>query len=192
MIIEYLSDFTEIIYKDYRLFRCARYGKVEANKNKDTKIFMSTFKSGIDVDVPVSVAYNQWTQFEDFPHFMNNVESITQMDDDTMLWKAEIAGVDQEWMARITEQIPDQRIAWTNTSGATNAGVVTFHPVDDTKTRVMLQIDYEPEGFIENVGDALGFVERSLRDDLTNFKEFIEQRGVPTGSWRGEIEQESY
>jgi len=153
---------------------------------------MSTFKHGIDVNVPVSIAYNQWTQFEDFPHFMDSVESIRQMNDDTLFWEAEIAGIEQEWTARITEQIPDQRIAWTNTSGATNAGVVTFHPVNDITTRVMLQVDYEPEGFIENVGDALGFVERSLRSDLENFKAFIEKRGVPTGAWRGEIEQESY
>lgn len=151
---------------------------------------MGNFEYAIDVDVPVSVAYNQWTQFEDFPYFMENVESITQMDDDTLLWNAEIAGFEQEWTAEITQQLPDKRIAWTNTSGATNAGVVTFHPISDTKTRVMLQVDYDPEGFIENIGDALGFVERSLMSDLQNFKEFIEGRGVPTGAWRGEIENE--
>ena len=150
---------------------------------------MSNFEHTINVHVPVAVAYNQWTQFETFPHFMNNVESIQQLDDDTLIWKAEIAGVEQEWTARITEQTPDHRIAWTNTSGATNAGVVTFHKIDDTTTRVTLQISYDPEGFIENMGTALGFVEHSMKTDLENFKAFIEERGIPTGAWRGTIEQ---
>lgn len=151
---------------------------------------MNKFKAGIDVNVPVSVAYNQWTQFESFPDFMDSVESITQLDDETLLWKAEIAGIEQEWKARITEQIPDQRIAWANIDGATNAGVVTFHPVSAKTTRVMLQVDYDPEGFIENVGDALGFVERSLESDLENFKLFTEAMGKATGAWRGTIEKD--
>lgn len=151
---------------------------------------MGNFESAIDVNVPVAVAYNQWTQFETFPQFMDNVESIRQLDDDTLVWKAEVAGNDQEWTAEITEQTPDQRIAWTNTNGATNAGVVTFHKIDDNTTRVMLQIEYDPEGFIENVGAALGFVQRGLESDLENFKEFIEERGVATGAWRGTIEQD--
>ncbi len=150
---------------------------------------MNKFKAGIDVNVPISVAYNQWTQFESFPDFMDSVESITQLDDETLLWKAEIAGIEQVWKARITEQIPDQRIAWTNIDGATNAGVVTFHPVSEKTTRVMLQVDYDPEGFIENIGDALGFVERSLESDLENFKLFTEAMGTATGAWRGTIEK---
>lgn len=152
---------------------------------------MSNFEYSIDVNVPVTVAYNQWTQFESFPQFMDHVESVSQLDDDTLMWRAEIAGIEQSWSAKITEQTPDHRIAWTNTSGSTNAGVVTFHKIDDTTTRVTLQMMYDPEGFMENVGDALGFVESSMKQDLENFKTFIEERGVPTGAWRGTIERQA-
>jgi uncharacterized membrane protein len=143
----------------------------------------------IDVNVPVSVAYNQWTQFEDFPHFMDGVTSVKQLDDKRLHWVANIAGKEEEWDAEITEQTPDQRVAWTNTSGARNAGVVTFHTIDDTTSRVMLQLDYEPEGLVENVGDKLGFVGRRVEGDLERFKEFIESRGRETGAWRGEIDR---
>jgi uncharacterized membrane protein len=151
---------------------------------------MSNIERSIDVNVPVRAAYNQWTQFEEFPKFMEGVEEVKQLDDTHMHWRANIAGKEEEWDAVITEQTPDMRIAWTNTTGARNAGVVTFHRLADHKTRVMLQIDYEPQGVIENVGDALGFVERRVKGDLQRFKEFIEARQQETGAWRGEIEQE--
>ncbi|MAU12738.1 MAG: cyclase [Anaerolineaceae bacterium] len=150
---------------------------------------MGTYEYAIDVNVPLNTAYNQWTQFEEFPLFMDGVESVEQIDEETLYWHAEIAGVDQKWRAKITEQTPDQRVAWTSVEGAKNAGVVTFHHIDDDTTRVMLQMDYNPEGFIENVGAALGIVEQRIKGDLERFKTFIEQRGVATGAWRGEIEQ---
>ncbi|RIL01787.1 MAG: cyclase [Proteobacteria bacterium] len=141
----------------------------------------------IDVDVPVTTAYNQWTQFEEFPRFMEGVESVQQMDDRSLHWRAEIAGQELEWDAEITEQIPDERIAWRSRTGAQNAGVVTFHRLSDTSSRVTLQLDYKPEGVLQNVGDLLGFVSRRARGDLERFKEFIESRGVESGAWRGEI-----
>jgi len=146
-------------------------------------------EESIDVNVPVRTAYNQWTQFEEFPRFMEGVKSVRQLDDRTLEWTAEIAGNDETWRAEISEQEPDQRIAWHSTEGARNAGVVTFHRLDDNTTRVMLQLEYEPEGVVENVGDALGVPERRVRGDLERFKEFIESRGTETGAWRGEIEQ---
>jgi uncharacterized membrane protein len=151
---------------------------------------MSQIIEAIDVDVPVRVAYDQWTQFEDFPQFMEAVEKVEQLDDTTLRWTAEIAGVKKAWTAKITEQTPDQRIAWTSVEGATNAGVVTFHRLDDRKTRVTLQLDVEPEGPVESVGDALGFVQRQAKGDLERFKGFVESRGVATGAWRGEVRQD--
>jgi len=151
---------------------------------------MATFEKSIDVDVPVRTAYNQWTQFEEFPQFMEGVESVRQLDDRRLHWRAEIAGKMEEWDATITEQEPDMRVAWTSTSGAKNAGVVTFHRLDDSKTRVMLQVEYTPEGVIETVGDALGFVKRRVEGDLKRFKEFVESKGEETGAWRGRITQD--
>lgn len=151
---------------------------------------MANYEHSIDVNVPVNVAYNQWTQFEEFPHFMEGVEAVSQLDNDTLFWRVEIAGSEQEWRAEITEQTPDHRIAWTSTEGAKNAGVVTFHYIDDNTTRVMLQLDYDPEGFIENVGSALGIVERRVKGDLERFKSFIEEKRKATGGWRGTIEQD--
>ncbi len=150
---------------------------------------MSQILESIDVDVPVRTAYDQWTQFEEFPQFMDGVESVRQLDDTHLEWKASVAGVDKQWQAEITEQTPDQRIAWRATEGAENAGVVTFHRLDDRKARVTLQLDVEPEGAVETVGDALGFVQRSAKRDLERFKAFIEERGSATGAWRGEVEQ---
>lgn len=147
----------------------------------------SKILESVDIDVPVATAYNQWTQFEEFPKFMGGVESVHQIDDGTLRWKAAIGGVTREWTARITEQIPDKRIAWANTDGATNAGVVTFHRLSDSTCRVALQLDYEPEGLIENVGDALGVVSRRAKGDLDRFKEFIEARGHESGAFRGTI-----
>ncbi|MBV9789576.1 MAG: SRPBCC family protein [Chloroflexi bacterium] len=151
---------------------------------------MANIERSIDVNVPVRTAYNQWTQFEEFPKFMEGVQEVKQLDNKNLHWRANIAGKEEEWDAVITEQEPDMRVAWTNTTGAKNAGVVTFHHIDDNTTRVMLQLDYEPEGVIENVGSALGFVERRVKGDLERFKEFIESRGSETGAWRGEVEQE--
>ena len=149
---------------------------------------MASVVESIDVNVPVSTAYNQWTQFEDFPHFMEGVKSVTQTDDTHLRWVAEVAGKEKEWDAEITEQHADERIAWNATSGAENAGVVTFHRVSDTSTRVTLQMDVDPEGMVENVGTALGFLERRVKGDLERFKEFIESRGSETGAWRGDVE----
>ncbi len=152
---------------------------------------MARYEHSIDVNMPVRTVYNQWTQFEEFPQFMQGIEEVRQIDDTNMHWRAEIAGMTQEWDAKITEQTPDQRVAWTSTSGADHAGVVTFHYIEPEVTRVMLQIDYEPEGFIENVGAALGVVKARMAGDLDRFKEFIETRGRETGAWRGEIEQQN-
>lgn len=152
---------------------------------------MANFEHSIDVNVPVRTAYNQWTQFETFPYFMEGVESVEQITDTKLHWRAEIANNEQEWDAEITEQTPDQRIAWKSTTGATNAGVVSFHRIDDNTTRVMLQIEYEPEGFIENIGSVLGIVKSRMAGDLARFKEFIESRGEATGAWRGKVEQTS-
>jgi uncharacterized membrane protein len=148
---------------------------------------MAEFTHSIDVNVPLSTAYNQWTQFEDFPYFMEGVEAVHQLDDRRMHWKAEIGGVDKEWDAEIVEQIPDQRVAWTSTTGARNAGAVDFHYIDPNKTRVTLTMDYEPEGVVENIGSALGLVESRMAKDLERFKQFIESRGVETGAWRGNV-----
>ena len=151
---------------------------------------MASVEKSIDVHVPVRTAYNQWTQFEEFPQFMQGVEEVRQLDDKRLHWRASIGGKTEEWDAEITEQVPDMRVAWTNTTGARNAGVVTFHRLDDNTTRVMLQLDYDPEGVVENVGDALGFVSRRVEGDLERFKEFVEARGQETGAWRGTTQQD--
>ena len=150
---------------------------------------MATIESSIDVDVPVRVAYNQWTQFEEFPRFMDAVESVKQIDDTHLHWVAKIAGVRKEWDAKITQQEPDQRVAWTSTNGAENAGAVDFHRLDDRRTRVTLTMDVDPDGMIETVGSAIGVPERQVEGDLKRFKEFIEQRAVASGAWRGTVEQ---
>ncbi|HET7472088.1 MAG TPA: SRPBCC family protein [Candidatus Limnocylindrales bacterium] len=152
---------------------------------------MSEIIETIDVDVPVRTAYNQWTQFESFPEFMEGVKSVRQLDDTTVHWVADIAGKTKEWDAKITEQTPDQRIAWTAVDGAHNAGVVTFHRIDDGQTRVTLQLDVDPEGPVENIGDALGVVHRRVKGDLERFEQFIESRGSETGAWRGTVDQQS-
>lgn len=148
---------------------------------------MPTVEKSITVHVPVRTAYNQWTQFEEFPRFMEGVKQIRQLDDTHLHWHARIAGNDEEWDAEVTEQIPDQRIAWRSTSGKPNAGVVMFQPISDTDTQVSVQMTYEPQGAVENVGDMLGFVERQVANDLERFKAFIEERGTETGAWRGEV-----
>jgi len=148
---------------------------------------MSRVEHSVDVDVPVRIAYNQWTQFESFPEFMEGVESVVQKDDTTLEWHAEIGGQDKQWTAEIVEQTPDQRIAWRSTSGATNAGIVTFVPSGMDASRVTLQLEADPEGPLETVGDALGVLDRRVKGDLERFKEFVESRGAATGAWRGEI-----
>ena len=149
---------------------------------------MTRVVQSVDVKVPVTSVYNQWTQFEDFPRFMEGVKSVEQIDDTHLRWVAEVAGKDETWNAEITEQHPDARIAWNATSGAENAGVVTFHRIDDDTTRVTLQLDADPEGVVENVGTALGFLDRRVKGDLDRFKEFIEARGAESGAWRGEVD----
>ena len=150
---------------------------------------MGKVEQSIEVNVPVTTAYNQWTQFEEFPEFMEGVESVRQLDDKTLEWHANIAGNDETWMAEISEQKPDERVAWHSTTGAKNAGVVTFHHIDANKTKVMLQMDWEPDGTVQAVGDALGFDDRRVKGDLERFKEFIESRGTETGAWRGEVDR---
>jgi uncharacterized membrane protein len=148
---------------------------------------MTTIEESIEVKVPVRTAYDQWTQFEEFPRFMAGVESVTQLDDTHLHWVADIGGVKREWDAEITEQHPDERVAWRATDGADNAGVVTFHRLDDATTKVMLQLDFDPDGFVEQVGDKLGVVKSQTQADLDRFKEFIEERGTETGGWRGDV-----
>ena len=149
---------------------------------------MSRIVESIDVEVPIRVAYDQWTQFEDFPQFMDGVKRVQQLNDTTLEWTAEINGVERSWQAEIVEQEPDQVIAWRSTSGAKNDGRVSFESLGANRTRVTLELEVEPEGALEKAGDALGFVERQVEGDLGRFKEFIESRGTPTGGWRGEVE----
>jgi uncharacterized membrane protein len=143
----------------------------------------------VDVAVPVRTAYNQWTQFEEFPQFMEGVEEVRQISDTMTHWKAEIGGVTREFDAQITEQIPDERVAWEAVGGVRQAGVVTFQRLDDNHTRVTARMEFEPHGVTEQAADKLGFVDRRVKGDLTRFKSFIESRGVETGAWRGEVQR---
>jgi uncharacterized membrane protein len=149
---------------------------------------MTTVEQSIDIQVPVRTAYDQWTQFEDFPQFMEGVEEVRQLTDDKLHWKTRIAGVEREFDAKITEQHPDERIAWRTMDGPEQAGVVTFHKLDDSTTRVMLQMEFDPEGLVEQAADKLGIVKARVKGDLGRFKTFIEERGTETGAWRGDIE----
>ena len=149
---------------------------------------MSRIIEEITVDVPVRVAYDQWTQFESFPQFMEGVERVVQLDDRTLEWTAEIGGKTKHWRAEIVEQRPDQLISWRSTEGARNDGEIRFEPLGADRTRVVSQLDIEPEGLIERAGDALGVVEGRVRADLERFKAFVEGRGQATGSWRGTVE----
>jgi uncharacterized membrane protein len=142
-----------------------------------------------DVAVPVTTAYNQWTQFESFPQFMEGVERIDQLTPTRTHWVTKIAGVQREFDAEITEQYPDERVAWKSENGTHQAGVVTFHRLDDRHTRVTLQLDHEPEGIVEKAGDALGIVGHRAKGDLENFKKFIESRGSEEGGWRGDVDR---
>jgi uncharacterized membrane protein len=152
---------------------------------------MSTIEQSIELEVPVQTAYNQWTQFQDFPAFMEGVEQVQQIDERRLHWVAEFGGSRHEWDAEITEQLPDERVAWRNTDGKENAGVVTFHKLDDERSRLMVQMDWVPEGIKEKLGDALGISDRRVKGDLERFKNLIESRGRESGAWRGEVPRES-
>ena len=150
---------------------------------------MATIQTSIELELPATTVYNQWTQFEDFPRFMEGVESVQQIDDATLHWIANIGGVRREWDAQIVEQVPDRAIAWRSIEGALNAGMVTFDALDSMRTRVNLHLEFDPEGFVEKAADVLGIVQRRAEGDLERFKLFLEERGAETGGWRGEIEQ---
>ena len=149
-----------------------------------------TIEQSIEVNVPIRQAYNQWTQFEEFPRFMEGIERVEQRDDRQLHWVANFGGETHEWDAEVTEQEPEERIAWRNVDGKDNAGVATFHKIDDSTTRVMVQMDWAPEGIKEKLGAALGADDRRVKGDLERFKEFLEARGSETGAWRGEVPRE--
>jgi uncharacterized membrane protein len=149
----------------------------------------SSVQETIDLNVPVSTAYNQWTQFEEFPRFMASVEEVRQLDDTHLHWRANVAGKTKEWDAEITQQIPDQCIAWRSTGGVRNEGVVTFDKIGENKTRVRLKMDYDPQTAGEKVGDAIGGVKLTAKGNLKRFKALVERRGVETGAWRGTVAQ---
>jgi len=148
---------------------------------------METIEKSMDINVPVRTAYNQWTQFEEFPRFMEGVESVKQLDDTTLHWVANIGGERKEWKARITEQAPDQHIAWRSEGGEFTSGVVSFQPLSPDKARVTVRLSYEPKGMTEKLGDMLGMVSRRVEGDLQRFKNFIESKGHETGAWRGTV-----
>ncbi len=148
---------------------------------------MASLERTIEVGVPVRTAYNQWTQFEEFPRFMEGVKEIRQLDAKRLHWKATLGGKDVERTAEITQQIPDERITWRSTSGAKNAGSIAFRSLSPGRTLLTLRLEYEPEGAAEAAGSALGMVSARIDGDLARFKKFIEARGRETGQWRGEI-----
>ena len=149
---------------------------------------MAQVQESVDVNVPVRTAYNQWTQFESFPEFMDGVVSISQIDDTHNHWVTKVGGVTREFDTEITEQKPDERVAWKSLGGDTrHAGVVTFHRLSDDQTRLMIQIDWEPEGLVEKAGAAVGIDDHQVKADAKRFKEFIESRGTETGAWRDEV-----
>ena len=150
---------------------------------------MARVEESIDVNVPVTTAYNQWTQFEEFPQFMDGVESVKQIDDTHLHWAAEIGGKREEWDAEITHQEPDRKVSWRSLDGHFNSGTVTFEPLGDNQTRINVVIEHETEGVTETLGSALGGDSRKVKGDLDRFKEFVESRGAETGAWRGEVEQ---
>jgi uncharacterized membrane protein len=163
-------------------------GWLLSKKMREGPAHENTVEESIELDVPVSTAYNQWTQFEEFPKFMASVQSVEQTDDTHLHWRAMVGGKLKEWDAEITEQIPDKRIAWRSTSGAPNAGVVTFHKINENRTRVMLQMDYRPQTLVEKAGDAVGAVKLTTKGNLKRFKDLLERRGHETGAWRGTVQ----
>ncbi len=152
---------------------------------------MSKVEESIELEVPVGTAYNQWTQFEEFPQFMEHVDEVKQLDEEHLHWKVTIAGKTEEFDAEVTEQVPDTRIAWKSTSGRSNAGAVDFHPLGDDRSQIMVALDAETEGVMEKVADASGMASRQLKGDLKRFKEMIEQRGTETGAWRDSVERDA-
>jgi uncharacterized membrane protein len=148
---------------------------------------MSTITESVDVDVPVTQAYNQWTQFESFPQFMEGVQEVRQLDDTHTHWVTKVGAATREFDATITEQHPDERVAWRSDSGPQHAGVITFHKLDQSHTRVTAQMDIDPEGFLEKAADKVGLIEGRVKGDLERFKHFIEERPSETGAWRGEV-----
>ncbi len=150
---------------------------------------MAKVEQSIEVNVPVQTAYNQWTQFEDFPQFMEGVESVTQIDETHLRWVAEVGGKRHEWEAEITDQQPDQRIAWRATDGKDNAGAVTFQSLGGDQTRIDVEMSYDTEGVVEALGSAIGADDRRVKGDLERFKELIESRGIESGAWRGEVRE---
>lgn len=149
---------------------------------------MSTVKEAVEVEVPVGTAYNQWTQFEEFPNFMEGVEEVTQLDERRNHWTTKIGGVRREFDTEIVDQLPDERITWRTTSGDTQQkGTVRFQRVDDTHTRVELVMDVEPTGAVEKAADMVGTIDRRVKGDMRRFKEYIEHRGSESGGWRGRI-----
>jgi uncharacterized membrane protein len=148
---------------------------------------MAEVKESIEVGVPVSTAYNQWTQFEEFPKFTENVESVTQLDDAHLRWIAEIGDKREEWKAEITHQEPDKVIAWRAIEGRENSGRVEFEPLGPDRTRIDVTMTWEPEGLVEATADKIGLSDRAVKVDLERFKDLIESRGVETGAWRGQV-----
>jgi uncharacterized membrane protein len=148
---------------------------------------MKQLEHAIEVEAPVTVTYNQWTQFEDFPRFMEGVESVTQLDDKRVHWVAEVAGKRKEWDAEITRQLPDREIDWVGFGEAENRGRLVFEAIDADTSKVTMMLDYDPEGVVEEVGDSLGLVKRRVQGDMERFKEFLEARGRESGGWRGQI-----
>lgn len=148
---------------------------------------MAAVEKSIEVDVPVNVAYNQWTQFEEFPKFMDGVEEVRQIDDTHLRWRAEIGGQHREWEAEITSQIPDEKIAWQSTTGTPNSGIVTFQPAGENRTRIVLSMDVETEGIVEKAAEKMGVIDTQVEEDLARFKNLIESMGVETGAWRGSV-----
>ncbi len=149
---------------------------------------MERIEKTIEVNAPITTVYNQWTQFEEFPHFMEGVTEVRQLDDDGRLfWRAQIAGKEIQWEAEIYEQIPDSRIAWRSITGTPNAGAVNFQSISPDRTRVTLVMEYQPMGAVEKIADVLGLVSSRVQGDLERFKSFIEERGSATGAWRGAI-----
>ena len=152
---------------------------------------MSKVEETIELDVPVGTAYNQWTQFEEFPRFMEHVDEVRQLDDTHLHWRVTVAGKTEEFEAEVTEQVPDTRVAWKSTSGRQNAGVVDFHRLSDDRCQISVQMDAEPEGVIEKAADMAGVAAGQVRGDLERFKELIESRGAETGAWRGTVDQDA-
>jgi uncharacterized membrane protein len=149
---------------------------------------MERIEKTIEVDRPVRTVYNQWTQFEEFPRFMDGVKEVRQLDDTHVHWRASVGGKEKEWDAEITEQVPDEKIGWKSVSGdAPNAGVVRFEPISENRTRVRLVMAYEPQGAVERAGDALGVLSASVQSSVDNFKKYIESRGAEDGAWRGSV-----